>query len=260
MLQPTTASHCRITEVSEQGIEKLLELLTRRPSDEESDSPAMKWRDTRSTVRDRITTITSRPAVLIPSVAVTAAIAVGIGTLVDFGGVSQSITASGTGNSISVGPCGQVIYGSCEVELKEDVSRLSEAAPTDDDLKAELAKEATAEPATIGPGPWPFMVVDTFEDGIDYGLYARTTNRLVGERLGTAANRTLVWVDCAAISDFTPKVDSVTDVGPQWLQVRWKPTEPNLRGVSEPSGTQRAWMYRGGLVPVKHNGNIPPCV
>jgi hypothetical protein len=165
------------------------------------------------------------------------------------------ITTSGTPT------CGQIIINSkCVIEIRNYLNQLDQASPTDDDLKAKLAKNATAAPATLSPSPWPFIVVDTVgKNGVDDGLYARTTNQTVAERLGTAAGRSLVWADCIATGFLPPAFGSLTDVGPLWLNVRWTPVEPTQRSVSEPTGTQHAWMYRGGLVPFKHNGDIPPC-
>lgn len=167
----------------------------------------------------------------------------------DSGSGNQSVAVSGTGNSVNQnsGTCGQVSNNStCVVQLQEAVEQTAKSSPNDGEFKAKLAKEATADPAGLGPGPWPFVVVDTFIDGQDWGLFARTTNREFGQRLGTAANRSMVWADCVVESDFIPPgAARENDVGPKWLLVRWKPVDPTQRSVSEPNETQRAWMYSG---------------
>jgi hypothetical protein len=58
------------------------------------------------------------------------------------------ITTSGTPT------CGQIIINSkCVIEIRNYLNQLDQASPTDDDLKAKLAKNATAAPATLSPSP-----------------------------------------------------------------------------------------------------------
>ncbi|MBN6034197.1 hypothetical protein [Amycolatopsis sp. 195334CR] len=133
----------------------------------------------------------------------------------------------------------------------------TQAGSDDTTLKKTLRAESGASAPPSGPGPYPFVVVDT----VDLGLFARTANTVSAVRIGYTANRSLVWANCTARSDFTPSdVTGENNVGPIWLQVRWKhlPAGTN-QGLSEPNETQTAWMYRGALEPVGHNGAIPPC-
>ncbi|MFD9732832.1 hypothetical protein [Umezawaea sp. NPDC059074] len=169
---------------------------------------------------------------------------------------------SGTGNVVIQGNsgCGQVTdNGSCVVQLQELVSQADKAGDDEKSFKEALAARSTTAPT--GSGPWPFVVVDTVIDGKNYGLYARTTNRVQAERQGTAANHNIIWADCEATSDYTPTdVTGDNNVGPRWLRVRWNPVGPMDRSVSEPTATKYAWMYRGAAVPLEHNGEIPACV
>lgn len=208
----------------------------------------------------------TRWALAVAVVGVTVSIVVGFASCSPNPTSSQTGTVSGTGNNLnqnsgtqnefSNSTCGQLNNGStCVIQLRNNLSALSQSADTDKTLKAELAKKATAPPA--GAGPWPFVVVDS---GID-GLYPRSTNELYADRLGIARNRSIVWAECVATSHFTPlDLDPVNNVGPRWLRVRWKtdtPSQPSFD--SDPSDTKRVWMYFGFLVPLEHNGQIPAC-
>ncbi|GAB3464274.1 hypothetical protein GCM10027436_76210 [Actinophytocola sediminis] len=163
---------------------------------------------------------------------------------------------SGAGNVNCSGDsaCGDIELNISHVQ--EIVASASADAGGDD---AELKKNLrTVDGATQPPtesAPYPFIVVDTGE----LGLFARTTNVMNGVRVGNAGNRALVWADCVTQSDFTPS-DVTNNAGPQWVRVRWKHLAGGqVRGLSEPNETQTAWMYRGGLEPVGHNGAIPHC-
>ena len=135
--------------------------------------------------------------------------------------------------------------------------RLAEAAATDDaQLRTVLRSHprTTAEPR--GRGPWPFVVVDTDEAG----LYARTTGTLDAQRVGIAPNHRIVWADCVAMSGFTPPgVGGTTDAGPTWLKARWRHQDSQAQAESRPGEEQTAWMYRGYLEPLQHNGSLTPC-
>ena len=102
------------------------------------------------------------------------------------------------------------------------------------------------------------MVVETD----DVGLYARTAGTSQGQRVGLASNRRIVWADCAVSTNFTPQgIEGDTDAGSTWVRVRWKPQEHEQdRADSEPGEAQSAWMYRGYLEPLLHNGGVPRCV
>jgi hypothetical protein len=108
----------------------------------------------------------------------------------------------------------------------------------------------------LGNGPWPYIVVNTG----DQGLYARSTDDIDSERLGAAANRSIVWVDCVSTSDFTPPVADPSNVGPTWLKIRW----PNDRQSSqffssEPTNASHAYVYSGFAIPLGHSRQIPAC-
>lgn len=164
-------------------------------------------------------------------------------------------TQSGSGNVI----CDNNSSCTIEPEQAQDIVKDAEGKAGDSDAKLKKslrgAPGATEPPGE--PGPYPFTVVDT----ANLGLFARTTNVVNGVRVGNTGNRELVWANCVAQSDFTPSdVSGENNVGPQWVQVRWKHLgSGQTRGLSEPNETQTAWMYRGALEPVGHNGEIPGC-
>ena len=172
---------------------------------------------------------------------------------------NPTVSVSGTENTVTQnqvsGTCAQVSDGAnCVVTLTQAVTKASQSSATDAEFKSELAKSATAAPTA--PGPWPFVVVDTG----DLGLFARSSNEVNAEYLGTALNRAIIWADCVATSNFAPADVSGEDaVGPLWLKVRWAAVEPMQNSVSEPTEEATAWMYRGLAVPLKHNGQIPAC-
>lgn len=260
VLQPTTANHCAVEEINERGLSGLIELLTSGHNGRVG-SWGMRLNSLTDSIRRSPINTHSRRTTVAVSGAVVAAITVSVIVIQSFG-IENSTVISGSGNNMNENsaPCAQVVNSSCEISLQEDLKEAQESpAENDDEFKAELAREAREEPTDFGSGPWPFAVVDTLVDGADFGLFARTTNTVAGDRLGSAGNRSIVWADCVARSDYTPKVETIEDVGPLWLHVRWTPVAPTERSTSEPSGTERAWMYRGGLVPIKHDGDIPSC-
>jgi hypothetical protein len=194
-----------------------------------------------------------------------AAVIAGLGVIV--GLVFGVASACGADEPAAPGPsqrdgnvdctnCGDIDINITHVQ--EIVQEAAAAAGGDDaELKNQLRGAPGATEPAEDPGPYPFIVVDTGE----FGLLARTTNELNGVRVGNAGNRSLVWVNCIEQSDFTPSdVTGENNVGPQWVQVRWKHRDSGqTRGLSEPNETQTAWMYRGALEPVGHNGDIPRC-
>lgn len=174
------------------------------------------------------------------------------------------VNVPGNSNTVNApsGNCANVSGGNCVVELSPTLSHeltdASTAAGSDDGkFRQQLSQLPDADKQPAGPGPWPFVVVDTG----DLGLFARTSDTVNATRVGNAGNRSIVWVDCIAQSDFTPPdVSGVNDVGPQWVQVRWKHLPSGTdRGLSEPTEAQTAWMYRGALLPLGSNGDIRKC-
>ncbi|MFD9701276.1 hypothetical protein [Lentzea sp. NPDC059081] len=166
---------------------------------------------------------------------------------------SGGTSVEGSGNNVaqnSSSPCGQVINGSCAVEIERSAERESTDEPDDAAYKKELAARSTALPRP--PGPWPYVVIDTPPPG----LLVRTTNEVEGGKLGLVPNRRVVWVDCTTTSTFTPPVvTGDNNIGPRWAQVRWSETT----SASEAKAEKRGWMYLGGLVPFEHNGQVPGC-
>jgi hypothetical protein len=201
----------------------------------------------------------NRWALAVAAVALAASVVIGLESIASDGEGGQRAGATGTGNTINQNQVTDSVCGlvgdnsSCVVQLERSVESLSEMAATDDELKAALARQATGSPS--GDGPWPFIVVDTGTQG----LFARTTNEVRADRVGVAANRSIVWADCVATSGFTP-AQPRHDFGPKWLRVRWKSNQPTQAFLqSDPSDPKRAWMYLGYTMPYKHDGQIPPC-
>jgi hypothetical protein len=121
---------------------------------------------------------------------------------------------------------------------------------------AEVRKAAAGFAGTPPPGdgPAPFRVVDTEEKG----LKVRTTPDLAGIQIGSAANGTTVWADCAAETGFDPELRD--GAGPRWLHVRWPDTKPGTTfRNSDPANPLQGWVYAGFTVPAGHNGQIRPC-
>lgn len=167
-----------------------------------------------------------------------------------------SQTGAGNVNCTGDSACGDIELHISQVQ--DVVQTAAASAGTNDAVfKNNLRAAPDAVKPPEGSGPYPFAVVDTEE----LGLFARTTNAMSGVRVGNAGNRALVWANCLTRSDFTPSgVTGENNVGPLWVQVRWKHLEGGqVRGLSEPNENQIAWMYRGDLEPVGHNGDIPRC-
>lgn len=169
-------------------------------------------------------------------------------------GTDEAPAQSGVGNTYCTNE------STCDVDVTQaqTIVRGAEAEAGEDDteLRRLLGDATGASEPPDGSGPFPYLVVDTGE----LGLFARTTNVISADRVGFAGNRSMVWVDCVARSDFTPEVSAVPDVGPRWALVRWKHRDGGqVMGLSEPNESQTAWMYLGALAPVGHNGDVPDC-
>lgn len=189
---------------------------------------------------------------------------VGVAVALTFGVVSACSTddpQQPSTNQIGTGNNNCTSGSTCDVNIThvDQIVRDAESAAGSDDseMRKQLRAAAGATQPPKGPQPYPFLVVDTGE----LGLFARTTNVVNGVRVGNTANHELVWANCLATSDFTPgDVSGETNVGPMWIQIRWKHLAGGqVRGLSEPNEKQTAWMYRGDLEPVGHNGDIPAC-
>jgi hypothetical protein len=138
-------------------------------------------------------------------------------------------------------------------DVRERADDIVGAAQSEQDLIDQLRAGANAPPA--GPGPWPFVVIDTQKEG----SFARSTNEKMADRLGYATEHSIVFVECQMKSLFTPPAVR-RNVGPVWLRVRWKnATASTAAFQSDPSDPYTAWMYRGYLEPFEHDGAIPAC-
>ena len=171
------------------------------------------------------------------------------------GGDSLEGNQSGTGNTQNQNQGGtqNILSGVNIVEISGGIAQIEASSATDVELKQKLAQTAIEDPA--GPGPWPFVVVDTDVDG----LFVRSTNEIDADRIGFVKNRSVIWVDCQATSKYTP-VDPINDVGPKWFQIRWKNTAPSQqRFESDPSDQARGWVYGGLIAPYGQNGAVPSC-
>lgn len=122
----------------------------------------------------------------------------------------------------------------------------------DKKLLDDAARFADVPPS--GKGPWPFAVVKT----LGQGLKVRSTNVAQADQLGGLQPHYVAWAVCQARSDFDP--DPTTNTGPVWLKIKWDQQQPSDQFHESHSGAaSTAWAYRGYLVPVGHNGDIPAC-
>lgn len=154
------------------------------------------------------------------------------------GTVSQGGAINGNGNDNN-----QIVnnYNTFQNSITEDT--------TDEQIRSK-AKEYTLRPA--GAGPFPYLVVDTAE----LGLKIRSTGGRDGRQIGSAANRSTLWVDCQLDTGFAPNNDGVA----LWLRVRWPNTlETKEFYNSQVSDTHQGWAFAGYAVPAGHDGTIPAC-
>jgi hypothetical protein len=255
-MQPKSATRIAVGEVSEAGLAKLLAIVTNR----RRTSPRMAVSRLPAIARTHRLITSGCSIALVGGIAFAA-----VACQNDGDNHAQNGAAAGEGNSVvqasgvcaNVGPNSSCVVESPE-EAKTQVRQLDQQTSSDTEMRHLLAKRARGAPT--GDGPWPFVVVDTVVDGNDIGLFARTTSEVRAEHLGVASNHSVVWADCEATSDFMPPdVNGDTDVGPRWLSVRWKPVAPTALSVSEPNQDDHAWMYRGTLLPLDHDGHVPSC-
>lgn len=168
-------------------------------------------------------------AVLAAIIAAVALMAGGVNT-------KQDCNIEGDGNIVQCHSLGEGVPGEAvDKKLREDAARFADVEPK-------------------GNGPWPFAVVGT----LDQGLKVRSTNVADGEQLGGLAPHYVAWAVCQARSEFDP--DPTTGTGPVWLKIKWEQQEPSDEFHESDSGAKAtAWAYRGYLVPIGHNGDIPAC-
>jgi hypothetical protein len=154
-------------------------------------------------------------------------------------------------NTANGGVCAQAgNYNTCTVS--ERLSDIKARAEDDKSFRQEASKFSGVDPATTGP--WPFVVLDTDVRG----LKARSSDEKDGVQIGSAANRTVLWVDCASTSSFD--ADPATGSGPRWLRIKWPNSEPTTQFfTSEPGQTGYAYVFRYYAVPLGHNGQIALC-
>ena len=143
-------------------------------------------------------------------------------------------------------------HSSCTITT--EVKQILQNPGADDATVRKQLLDAGRGRKPTGTGPWPFVVLDTGE----VGLEVRNDPGRPGRQIGSLGARTIGWVDCQIRNDFDPGGGS--NPGPVWYRLRW-PT--NRQGVkfqnSQPSDTFRGWGYAGYLVPAGHDGSIPPC-
>jgi hypothetical protein len=141
----------------------------------------------------------------------------------------------------------------CSVVIQREISELEARAEDDRQFRKEALERYSGTNPT-GIGPWAFVVVDT----ADRGLKARNSDLKAGAQIGTAANRSVIWAECANISPFDP--EPALGTGGRWLKIKW----PNNKQTkeffnSEPGQTLSAHVFSYYAVPVGHNGKIPEC-
>ena len=128
----------------------------------------------------------------------------------------------------------------------------SNGKKSDSQIRQEVASVSTNNPP--GTGPWPYIVLGT----ADLGLRVLSKGEADGIQIGSAANRSFLWAECIQETSYTP--DSVVDVGPRWLRVKWPNKDSTVVFLpSAPSDRFRGFVYSGYTQPYGHNGKIPKC-
>ncbi|MBC6447571.1 hypothetical protein [Actinokineospora xionganensis] len=178
-------------------------------------------------------------------------------TVIGLAGRDPAPAVGGSQSAGSGNGCANVV-GTCNnfQQLRDAAGQAGATAATDDDLRGRLRSRSDSKATPSGDGPWAFVVVDTATEG----LFARRDPRGAVDLVGTVPNRQTVWADCQVADGVVPAVDVANDVGGRWLRVRWRHLDaPSVRGMSEPTETQVAWMYRGFLEPLGQNGDLRSC-
>lgn len=191
-----------------------------------------------------------------------AALIAGVAQLVDVGSDgpgdrSISDSGSGGGNANNNGDGAAVGTGNtaCAASAPGAVANcqriLTNEELTDAELRRQMAGISKSKPAA--DGPYPFVVVDTGS----IGLVVRTGPEKNDEQFGSAANRSILWVDCQRRSSFDPA--PTLNAGPVWLKIHWPKTTGTQWAKSQPKDPAQGWVYRGYTIPVGHDGSIRSC-
>jgi hypothetical protein len=169
--------------------------------------------------------------------------------------VAIFLTRSGQSNKAKVGGSAsncQVNGNSNTVTCDYQNKAQGAEGQTEDLILAESQKSMSIPPR--GNGPWPFIVVHDF----GMGLKVRTTDTPEGVQIGGIPSHHTVWAVCQQNSGFDPAPE--TGNGPVWLKVKWANTSPGQNFFeSEISAQSTGWAYKGYVVPLGHNGQIPAC-
>jgi hypothetical protein len=104
-----------------------------------------------------------------------------------------------------------------------------------------------ADSPPVGPGPFPYVILDTE----NLGVFVRTgpgadDRRLPGNPM--AAEGVMFYADCKVVDGFEGDRRALHDLR-TWLKIRW----PERSDVAD------AWVYGGFSYAVGHNGDIPIC-
>lgn len=122
------------------------------------------------------------------------------------------------------------------------------------------AKAIFRDLAPIGPGPWPFVVLNDDIDGVNVGQYVLSAPTRSGHHIGLALHASTLWVECQLISDFDPDPNSGN--GARWLRIRWShdpKISTDVPGSSSPSDPFDGFVYAAYPAPDGNNGSVPAC-
>jgi hypothetical protein len=151
----------------------------------------------------------------------------------------------------SAGTC--QVNGSSNIVTCQYQNEAQAAEGKTEDLILQESQRSIAIPPQ-GTGPWPFIVVHDF----GMGLKVRTTDTAEGIQIGGIPTHHTVWAVCQQNSGFDPAPE--TRNGPIWLKVKWANMSPGENFFeSEISAPSTGWAYKGYLVPLGHDGQIPTC-
>jgi len=124
-------------------------------------------------------------------------------------------------------------------------------AASDEEFNNRIRANAIGDPKP--PAPYRFTVITS-----EQGLKVRTSGEPDGQQIGTATRHAVVWADCIQETSYNP--DPSVDAGPKWLKIRWPNQTPTLKAFnSERTQTTFGYVHLGWVLPVDHNGKLPPC-